>query len=181
MIEDTGIVVAFWVLAVTTIGCALMVAAVRDLLQAVLFLALTFVGVAGIYIVLSADFVAVVQVLIYAGAIAVLMTFAVMLTPAADRGNSETMFQAPAAVLAGLVLAVIVFVAYDTTWQISGRGAFPATAASLGEAFLKPYAVPFEVASVLLMTAMIGAIVLTKEDDAADAVDAPRQGEGDRA
>ena len=179
MIEDTGIVVAFWVLAVTTIGCALMVAAVRDLLQAVLFLALTFVGVAGIYIVLSADFVAVVQVLIYAGAIAVLMTFAVMLTPAADRGNSETMFQAPAAVLAGLVLAVIVFVAYDTTWQISGRGAFPATAASLGEAFLKPYAVPFEVASVLLMTAMIGAIVLTKEDD--DVADAPRQGEGDRA
>lgn len=178
MIEDTGIVVAFWVLAVTTIGCALMVAAVRDLLQAVLFLALTFVGVAGIYIVLSADFVAVVQVLIYAGAIAVLMTFAVMLTPAADRGNSETMFQAPAAVLAGLVLAVIVFVAYDTTWQISGRGAFPATAASLGEAFLKPYAVPFEVASVLLMTAMIGAIVLTKEDEDADA---PRQGEGDRA
>lgn len=178
MIEDTGIVVAFWVLAVTTIGCALMVAAVRDLLQAVLFLALTFVGVAGIYIVLSADFVAVVQVLIYAGAIAVLMTFAVMLTPAADRGNSETMFQAPAAVLAGLVLAVIVFVAYDTTWQISGRGAFPATAASLGEAFLKPYAVPFEVASVLLMTAMIGAIVLTKEDDDADA---PGQGEVDRA
>ena len=179
MIEDTGIVVAFWVLAVTTIGCALMVAAVRDLLQAVLFLALTFVGVAGIYIVLSADFVAVVQVLIYAGAIAVLMTFAVMLTPAADRGNSETMFQAPAAVLAGLVLAVIVFVAYDTTWQISGRGAFPATAASLGEAFLKPYAVPFEVASVLLMTAMIGAIVLTKEDD--DDADAPGQGEVDRA
>ena len=68
-------------------------------------------------------------------------------------------------ILAGLVLAVIVFVAYDTSWSISGRAAFPSTAASLGEAFLKPYVVPFEVASVLLMTAMIGAIVLTKEDD----------------
>lgn len=169
MIQDSGIVIAFWVLAATTIGCALMVAAVRELIQAVLFLALTFVGVAGIYIVLSADFVAVVQVLIYAGAIAVLMTFAVMLTPAADRKNSETAFQGPAAVLAGLVLAIVVFVIYDTSWNISNRGPFPATAASLGQAFLKPYVVPFEVASVLLMTAMIGAIVLTKEEEGEDA------------
>ena len=97
------------------------------------------------------------------------MTFAVMLTPAADRKNSETAFQGPAAVLAGLVLAIVVFVIYDTSWNISNRGAFPATAASLGEAFLKPYVVPFEVASVLLMTAMIGAIVLTKEEEGADA------------
>ncbi len=166
MIEDTGIVVAFWVLALTTVGCAAMVAAVRELIQAVLFLALSFIGVAGIYIVLSADFVAVVQVLIYAGAIAVLMTFAVMLTPAADRKNSETTFAGPALVLAGLVLSVIVFVAYDTSWNISGRAAFPSTAASLGEAFLKPYVVPFEVASVLLLVAMVGAIVLTKEESA---------------
>jgi NADH-quinone oxidoreductase subunit J len=166
LIDDTGIVVAFYILAATTVVCALMVAFVRELIQAVLFLALTFVGVAGIYIVLSADFVAVVQVLIYAGAVAVLMTFAVMLTPAADRRNSETPFWGPALVLSGLVLAVIVFVAYDTSWHLDkGRGAFPATAASLGEAFLKPYVVPFEVASVLLMTAMIGAIVLTKEDE----------------
>jgi NADH-quinone oxidoreductase subunit J len=165
VIDDTGITVAFWILAVTTVGCAVMVAAVRELVHAVLFLALTFVGVAGIYIVLSADFVAVAQILIYAGAVAVLMTFAVMLTPAADRENSETAFWPPAAVLAGLVLAVITFVIYDTSWNLSSRGAFPATAALLGEAFLKPYVVPFEVASVLLMTAMIGAIVLTKEDE----------------
>jgi NADH-quinone oxidoreductase subunit J len=165
MITDTGIVVAFWVLAASTIGCALMVAAVRNLIHAVLFLALTFIGVAGMYVVLSADFVAVVQVLIYAGAVGVLMTFAIMLTPAADRRNSETPFQAPAAVLAGMVLAVVAFVAYDTDWHISDRGAFTTTAASLGEAFLKPYVVPFEIASVLLMTAMIGAIVLTREDE----------------
>jgi NADH-quinone oxidoreductase subunit J len=164
VIDDTAIVVAFWVIAATTVICALMVAAVRDLVHAVLFLALTFVGVAGIYIVLAADFVAVVQVLIYAGAVGVLMTFAIMLTPAADRRNSETLFQAPAAVLAGLVLAVITFVAYDTEWRISDREAFATTAASIGEAFLKPYVVPFEVASVLLMTAMIGAIILTRED-----------------
>ena len=164
MIDDTGIVIAFWVIAVTTIINALMVAAVRNLIHAVLFLALTFVGVAGIYVVLAADFVAVVQVLIYAGAVGVLMTFAIMLTPAADRRNSATAFQGPAAVLSGLVLAVIVFVVYDTEWRISGREPFATTARSLGEAFLNPYVVPFEIASVLLMTAMIGAIVLTRED-----------------
>lgn len=165
MIDDTGIVVAFWVLSITTIGNALMVMMVRNLIHAVLFLALTFVGVAGLYVVLSADFVAVVQVLIYAGAVGVLMTFAIMLTPAADRENSETAFQLPAMVLAGLVLAVLVFVAYDTTWNIDATSeGLATTARSLGVAFLKPYVVPFEVASVLLMTAMIGAIVLTRED-----------------
>lgn len=165
MIEDTGITVAFWVLAATTVGCALMVAFVRNLIHAVLFLALTFVGVAGIYIVLSADFVAVVQILIYAGAVGVLMTFAVMLTPASDRGNASTSFEYPAAILALLVMVIVIFVAYDTTWATHDGPGLTTTARALGEAFLKPYVVPFEVASVLLMTAMVGAIVLSREDD----------------
>ena len=97
------------------------------------------------------------------------MTFAVMLTPAADRKNSDTAFRAPAAALAGLVLALIVFVSYDTSWQIADRPEFGATAASIGEALLRPYVVPFEVASVLLMTAMVGAIVLTKDEEGEDA------------
>ncbi|MEX0749950.1 MAG: NADH-quinone oxidoreductase subunit J [Dehalococcoidia bacterium] len=164
MIEDNAIVIAFWSLSATTIVCALMVAAVRNLVHSVLFLALTFVGVAGIYIVLSADFVAVVQVLIYAGAVGVLMTFAIMLTPGADRLNSSTVFQAPALVLGLLVFGVICFVAIDTEWRTSDREAFATTAASLGEAFLKPYIVPFEVASVLLATAMIGAIILSRQE-----------------
>mgnify|MGYP001616304312 CR=1 FL=1 len=164
MIDDAGIVVAFWILAVSTVLCAAAVATVRNLIHAVMFLALTFVGVAGIYIVLSADFVAVVQVLIYAGAVGVLMTFAIMLTPAADRENSETAFQIPALLLSFIVLGIIVFVAWDTSWHVSDREALAATARSLGEAFVKPYVVPFEIASVLLVTAMIGAIVLTRED-----------------
>lgn len=164
MIDDNGIVIAFWILSASTIGCALMVAIVRNLIHSVLFLALTFVGVAGIYIVLSADFVAVVQVLIYAGAVGVLMTFAIMLTPGADRLNSTTVFQAPGFILALLVFGVVTFVAVDTDWRISDRGAFATTARSLGEAFMKPYIVPFEVASVLLATAMIGAIILSREE-----------------
>ena len=165
MIDDTGVVVAFYLIGATTVLSALMVVAVRDLIHAVLFLVLTFVGIAGIYIVLSADFVAVAQILIYAGAISVLLVFAVMLTPAADRRNSETAFQAPAITLALMVLVLVTFVIYDTSWHVSGRPEFAVTAESLGRAFFKPYVVPFEVASVLLVAAMVGAIVLTREED----------------
>ena len=80
-IDSTAVVIAFWVMAVITLFSALMVGLVRDLIHAVLFLILSFIGIAGLYIMLSADFVAVVQVLIYAGAISVLMLFAVLLTP----------------------------------------------------------------------------------------------------
>ena len=165
MIDDGAVVFAFYALAASSLFCALMVAFVRNLVHAVLFLAMTFVGVAGVYIVLSADFVAVVQVLIYAGAVGVLMTFAIMLTPAADRRNSETLFQLPALLLGWMVAGIAIFVAYDTDWSISDREGLATTAQALGEAFLKPYVVAFEVASVLLVTAMIGAIVLTREEE----------------
>jgi NADH-quinone oxidoreductase subunit J len=165
MIDDNGIVVAFWVLSATTIACALAVVFVRNLVHAVLFLALTFVGVAGLYVVLAADFVAVVQVLIYAGAVGVLMTFAIMLTPAADRENSETPFLWPAALVSVAVFGLIWWVVTrEAQWNVSDREPLATTARALGEAFLKPYVVPFEIASVLLMTAMIGAIILTRED-----------------
>jgi NADH-quinone oxidoreductase subunit J len=168
MIDDAGIVAAYYILAGTSLACALGVAFARNLVHAVMFLALTFVGVAGVYVVLSADFVAVVQVLIYAGAVGVLMTFAIMLTPAADRTNSATMFHWPALILGVLVALVAIFVAYDTDWAISGRPAFDSTARALGDAFLKPYVVPFEIASVLLAAAMVGAIVLTREETTDD-------------
>jgi NADH-quinone oxidoreductase subunit J len=141
-----------------------MIIFVRHLLHAILLLVLSFVGVAGIYLTLSADFVAVVQVLIYAGAIAVLMIFAIMLTPASRRDNADNLLQLPALVLAGLVVAAVAFVALETDWREATRGSFEATAAAIGEALVDPFVLPFEVASVLLTVAMIGAIVLARED-----------------
>src|SRR3972149_7297725 len=122
--DEPGVVAAFWVLSATTIGGALMVAAVRNLIHAFLFLVLSFIGVAGLYLTLSADFIAVVQVLIYAGAIAVLMLFAIMLTPRSARDNSETVFLAPAAALSGLMAVTIALIAVDTGWAVSDRGPF---------------------------------------------------------
>ena len=162
--EDAGTIVAFWMLTVVTLGAALMVVIVRNLFHAVLSLILSFVGVAGLYITLSADFVAVAQVLIYAGAISVLILFAMMLTPRAARDNAETFLQGPALILAGLTAATIAGVAAATDWSEASRGPFTETAQAIGEALLNRYVLPFEIASVLLLVAMVGAIVLVRED-----------------
>jgi NADH-quinone oxidoreductase subunit J len=141
-----------------------MIIVVRNLLHAILFLILSFVGMAGLFITLSADFVAVVQVLIYAGAISVLMIFAVMLTPRSGRDNAGNLLQLPAFALAGLVVAAITFAVIETDWREATRGPFDSTANAIGEALLSPFVLPFEIASVLLVAAMIGAIVLVRED-----------------
>ena len=166
--DDTGVVVAFYVLAALTLVSALMIAMVRDLIHAVLFLILSFIGVAGIYITLSADFVAVVQVLIYAGAIAVLMLFAILLTPRSDRDNAGVSYSAPISVIAGLVGATIIFVGLKTEWAKVDSDRFDTTAAAIGEALLDPFVLPFEVASVVLMVAMIGAIILVRASEGED-------------
>jgi NADH-quinone oxidoreductase subunit J len=146
------------------VGAAAMIVLSRNLLHAVLFLILSFVGIAGLYITLSADFVAVVQILIYAGAIAVLMIFAVMLTPLSSRDNSEGPLQVPALVLSGLLAAGVTFVVIETDWREASRGSFDSTVAAIGESLLSPFVLPFEIASVLLVVAMIGAIVLVQEE-----------------
>jgi NADH:ubiquinone oxidoreductase subunit 6 (subunit J) len=161
--EDTAVIVAFYVLAFVTLLSALMVAVVRDLVHAVLFLVLSFVGVAGLYITLSADFVAVVQILIYVGAISVLMLFAILLTPRSSRDNATVPYAAPLSALAGAVGAVIIFVGLKTDWaKASDDGRFETTASEIGRALLDPYVLPFEVASILLVVAMVGAIILVR-------------------
>ena len=158
--EDTGSIVAFWLLAALTVGSAVGVVAVRDLIRAVVLLITSFLGVAGLYITLSADFVAVVQVLIYVGAISVLLLFAIMLTPRAGRDNAETFLRLPGILLAGLVAFTISFVSLDTDWSVVERGGFEETAEAIGEALLDKYVLPFEMAAVLLLVAMLGAILL---------------------
>ena len=164
--EDTGTVVAFWILAVITVGSALGVAAVRNLIHSVALLIVTFAGLAGLYITLSADFIAVVQVLIYIGAIVILIIFAIVLTPRAGRLNQEGFMLLPALALAVLVAGTMIFVAFDTNWAISEREGFEETATAIGDLLLDKYALPFEIASVLLLSAIIGAILLVRPEGA---------------
>jgi len=109
--------VVFWILSVMAVVGALGVVMVPDLFRAALLLIVVFIAVAGFYILLSAEFLAVVQVLIYVGAIAILIIFAVMLTRDVQHGNLPNRMQLPAAVLAALLFAALVAVVVDTQWE----------------------------------------------------------------
>lgn len=109
--------VVFWVLSLVAIAGAVGVVLVRDLFQAALLLALVFVTVAGFFVLMSAEFLATVQVLIYVGAISILFVFAVMLTRDVRRGNLPNRLQIPAVVLPALLLASMVVTILATDWQ----------------------------------------------------------------
>ena len=114
--------IVFWMLSVMSVGAALGVVLVRDLFRAALLLIVVFMAVAGFFVLLSAEFLAVVQVLIYVGAIAILIIFAVMLTRDVQHGNLPNRLQIPAAVFASLLLALLVTVAVDTKWDFLPAG-----------------------------------------------------------
>lgn len=172
--ESTGVVVAFWVLSAITVGGALLVLLSRNLLHALVFLVLAFLGTAGLFLTLSADFLAVAQVLIYAGAISVLIVFAIMLTPLASRDNASSLYAAPGVLLGAAMAALVAFAALDVGWpELEGAALeqravdLGSAVAAIGEELLGRYVLAFEVASVLLLFALIGAIVLVREDEPA--------------
>jgi len=114
--------IVFWVLSVAAIGAALGVVLVRDLFRAVLLLAGVFVAMAGFFVLLSAEFLAVVQVLIYVGAISILFIFAIMLTRNVRQGNLPNRLQIPAVLFSTLLLAALVVVATGTDWNLIPAG-----------------------------------------------------------
>ena len=109
--------IVFWLLSVMAIGGALGVVMVPDLFRAALLLIVGFIAVAGFFVLLSAEFLAVVQVLIYVGAIAILLIFAIMLTRDVQRGNLPNRLQIPAVVFSALLFSALVAVAVDTQWE----------------------------------------------------------------
>lgn len=164
--DSTGVEIAFWVLAVMTIGSALAVVLVRNMIHAVVALISTFAGVAGLYVTLSADFIAITQILIYIGAISILFLFAIVLTPQSGRTNQESFMRFPALALCVLVSGLLIYVALDADWTSRGAAGFPETASVIGQLLLDKYALPFEIASALLLVAVIGAIVLVSPEPA---------------
>ena len=109
--------IVFWLLSVMAIGGALGVVMVPDLFRAAMLLIVVFIAVAGFFVLLSAEFLAVVQVLIYVGAIAILLIFAIMLTRDVQRGNLPNRLQIPAVVFSALLFSALVAVAVDTQWE----------------------------------------------------------------
>ncbi len=178
--ESTLIVdIVFWVIAVSSIVAALAVVQVRDLFRSAIFLIVSFMGVAGMFVLLRAEFLAIVQVLIYVGAISVLVLFAIMMTRDVEEGSPSNRLRIPAAIAAALFGAVAISVALSTNWNTI-EAAIATSSISIqagdriGEVFsntvpwiarllLRDFVLAFEVSSVLLLAAIIGALALIRE------------------
>jgi NADH-quinone oxidoreductase subunit J len=155
--------VAFGALALLTLGSAGAVAFSNNIIYSSIALLGTFMGIAGMYVQLSADFLAATQVLVYVGGTLTLILFAVMLTARIEdiRTSNSAMNRGVAGGLVALVLLGLGKIAAFTDWPSHPRPQMPATA-RLGHAFLGDYALPFEIGSVILLAAMIGAVVIAR-------------------
>lgn len=157
--------VVFILLALITLAAAVMVVTTRNLMRSALWLILAFFGIAGIFILLNAEFLAVAQILIYVGAISMLIIFAIMLTRGLmdlkqPRFNEQWGVAGGFAALLFVVLAAIVT---RIAWPVAADAVPLEPIKQLGRDFVGPYVIPFEVASVLLVVAMIGAIIIARE------------------
>ncbi len=160
-----GLDIAFWVLAVVGIAAALTVVLLRDVFRAALSLVLCFLTVAGLYVTLSADFLAVVQVLIYIGGISVLIILAIMLTREVQQGSPSSKLRIPAFIVAILFLGVVGFALLNTPWQVSTVPPLEPTTSALAGKLLGEggFILSVEIAASLLLAAILGAIVLVRE------------------
>jgi len=157
--------IVFWLLAILTVGAALAVVVLRDVFRAALSLVLLFLAIAVLYITLYADFLAVVQVLIYVGAISILIIVAVMLTREVWHGSPPGKLRIPALVVSVLLLGTMVFTVISTKWETSGEPPQQPTTAAIGTNLFSQggFILPVEISAVLLLAAILGAIVLMRE------------------
>lgn len=159
--------VAFWIGAVASIAAAyLMVASIRNLIRAALALTTVLGGVAIMYALLGADFLALSQLVVYVGAIMVLIVFAIFMTPGqVDTPGLVGAGQRAGALLVSVVVgAISIIVVITTPWQTRDTLLDIPTAESIGGLMLTRYVLPFEIASILLTVALIGAIVIAREE-----------------
>jgi len=157
-------VVVFWILAAVILGTALAMVLSKNLVHSALFMVVTFIGVAGIYLTLSADFLAAMQILVYVGAISVLLVFGVMLTRRGDIAMSNLFTKN---ILGGVVVSLALFVILGrliltSDWATSAFTVPESTVGPIADLMMNVYVIPFEVAALLLLAAMVGAIIVAK-------------------
>lgn len=169
---NTLIQILFLLLAGFILAAAVLVVTVKNIIHAALWLIATFFAVGALYMLMEAEFLAVTQVLVYVGAISILILFAIMLTRDTSGEADRQLYQrwwlalGVAAALFGLLM---VPTALTSTWATvpppaAGEAPGIATAREIGTALMREYLLPFEVASILLLVALIGAIVVAFEE-----------------
>lgn len=162
-----GLDAAFWIMAVVGVAAALMVVFLRNVFRAALALVLCFITVAGLYITLSADFLAAVQILVYVGAISVLIILAIMMTRDVQKGSPSNKMRFPVFVIAAVLLGIMIYTVTTTPWAISSEAPLTPTTVPLAESLFSEsgFILPVEIAAMLLLAAILGAIVIAREKD----------------
>jgi NADH-quinone oxidoreductase subunit J len=162
-----GLAAAFWIMAVVIVIAALGVVFLRNIFRAALSLILCFVTVAGIYLTLSADFLAAVQILVYVGAISVLIILAIMMTREVQRGSPSNKLRLPAFIVAAVLLGLMIYTVTASPWRIAAEPPLTPTTVPLATKLFSQHGfiLPVEIAATLLLAAILGAIVIAREKD----------------
>jgi NADH-quinone oxidoreductase subunit J len=160
-----GIDIAFWALAVVGVVAALGVIFLRNVFHTALALVLCLLTVAGIYITLSADFLAAIQILVYVGGISILVILAIMLTREVHRGNLNNKLRIPAFVIVAVFLGLVIYAIMNTSFPVTTPPPMEPTTSALAERMLgdNGFILGIEIAAALLLAAVLGAIVLVRE------------------
>jgi NADH-quinone oxidoreductase subunit J len=160
-----GINIAFWVLAGLAVIGALIVVSVRSLFRTALGLILCFLSIAGLFFTLSADYLGIVQVLIYVGAIAVLLIIGIMLTRDVERGNMPSTLKIPALISGTALLGLAIWVMLNTNWPVSNASPTTPTPSTIGNLLFEQggLVLAVEIAALLILAALIGAISVARE------------------
>ncbi len=167
---DTWQQVIFWLLAVVMAAAAFRVVTTRNVVHAALYLVATLLGAAGLYILLLAEFVGWAQVLVYVGAIVVLMLFGLMLTRAPiGSANFDNDQRLVAALVAGLLFGVSSWIMIDAfgNQKVDLAVDVQENTRSIGETIFSWYVLPFEIVSVLLLAALVGAVLIARKEESA--------------
>jgi NADH:ubiquinone oxidoreductase subunit 6 (chain J) len=155
----------FWILAAVMLGSALLVVTMRDIIRCGLAMMVCFGALAGIYVLIGAPLIAAAQAIVYIGAISVLILFAIMLTQTKD-APSRLVFQTQAvpAAFASIIIGVVIALAIGATdWGAAAKRIRVATD-TLSQVLFHDFVLPFEIVSVLLLAAVIGAVYLAKRE-----------------
>jgi NADH-quinone oxidoreductase subunit J len=167
----SGEFIAFLVLALIAIAGGILMINLSKVVHMVLALVFSFISIAGIYVLLSAEFVAAVQILIYSGAITIVMLFGIMLTRHHDHSEPKSSVGKKILVIGGIaVFAITMYLGiYNIDLPGQATDLHVENTKQIGVALYTKYIIPFELTSVVLLVALIGAIILAKRDDKKEA------------